>query len=717
MKVLLINIIVLSQLLCSQKKLSIKEISDNSPFKVASIPNIKWLNNQDAFTYLSKSKSIYKVNLVSNDTNIFLSNTTFKFKNKEISIVDYEINNTENYILIQSEKEKIWRRSFFGTYFIYDNKKKEMRRLTEENKLLRNVKFSPDGNKVSYVRKDNNLYVYDIKKKKQYQLTKSGSENYLNGIFGWVYEEEFSSYDSYKWSPDSKKIVFCEEDQSEVPIYTMIDELKLYPKLKTIKYPKAGQTNPKIRVGIVEATGGSINWIDLHVNNNDDYYIPRIYWVKSQKIFIVKIDRPQKKMVLFFYDTKSGKISEGIKDEDIVGWVDLNDDFQFLDNDEILWISEESGFKHIYHSDISGNLINVVTKGNWEVSKILNYNYRVNKIYFLGNRSSVKESHLFSVDLDGSNLTQITKEEGFHRVIISPSKKYFIDSFSSIKSPLKIILKNMKGNPLRVLDETNLNQYLEYDWSFPKFVNFLSDDKTVLLDGILTLPHNYDKNKKYPLIVYGYGMPGTQIVLNKWGSILNQFFAQEGFMVFSMDSRGMGGRGEDFKNLSYGDMSKYLIKDITSGVNYIIENYSVDKNKIGAWGSSGGGYFTALMLTRLSSIFSVGVSISPVVDFRLYDSIYSERSMGNPYSNEAGYDSVSIMSHIKNFKGSLLVMHGTGDDNVHFQNTTQLIDGFIDMNKMIDVFIYPNRDHSLRGGTTRFYVNTKLINYFKENLK
>ena len=716
MKVLLINIIVLSQLLCSQKKLSIKEISDNSPFKVASIPNIKWLNNQDAFTYLSKSKSIYKVNLVSNDTNIYLSNTTFTFKNKETTIVDYEINNTENYILIQSEKEKIWRRSFFGTYFIYDNQKKEMRRLTEENKLLRNVKFSPNGNKVSYVRKDNNLYVYDIKKKKQYQLTKSGSENYLNGIFGWVYEEEFSSYDSYKWSPDSKKIVFCEEDQSEVPIYTMIDELKLYPKLKTIKYPKAGQTNPKIRVGIVEATGGSINWIDLHTNNNDDYYIPRIYWLKNQKIFIVKIDRPQKKMVLFFYDTKSGKISEGIKDEDIVGWVDLNDDFQFLDNDEILWISEESGFKHIYHSDIDGNLINVVTKGNWEVSKILNYNSRINKIYFLGNRNSVKESHLFSVGLDGSNLTQITKEEGFHRVIISPSKKYFIDSFSSIKSPVKIILKNMKGNPLRVLDETNLNQYLEYDWSFPKFVNFLSDDKTVLLDGILTLPHNYDKNKKYPLIVYGYGMPGTQIVLNKWGSILNQFFAQEGFMVFSMDSRGMGGRGENFKNFSYGDMAKYLTIDHVAGVKHLINLGYIDSTRVGAWGWSGGGYFTCLMVTRNSKYFQTGVAIAPCTDFRLYDTAYTERYMGNLITNKPGYDSTSVLSWVNRMKGNLLIMHGSNDDNVHQQHTSKLINHALSLGKDVEWLIYPGKDHGIYGGGARKHLYKKMIEYFKRNL-
>tara|TARA_A100001015_G_scaffold163737_1_gene182031 strand:+ start:7998 stop:10103 length:2106 start_codon:yes stop_codon:yes gene_type:complete len=699
----------------SQKKLSIEQISDNSPFKVASIPNLKWLNDEDSFTYLSKSKSIYKVNLVSNDTTIFLSRKNIKFKKNEIPIVDYQINSTNRYVLIQSEKTKIWRRSFYGTYFIYDNQKKEMIKLTEANDSLRNVKFSPDGNQLSFVRIDNNLYNYDIKKKKQYQLTKSGSENYLNGIFGWVYEEEFSSYDSYKWSPNSKKIIFCEENQSDVPVYTLIDELKLYPQLKNIRYPKAGQNNPKIKVGIVDATGGSINWINLKDNN--DYYIPRIYWEKNGKIFLVKIDRSQKNITLLVYDIKSGKIFEGIKDEDTIGWVDLNDDYQFLDNDKLLWISEKSGFRHIHYSDINGNLINSVTKGQWEVNRILNYNQKDNKVYFTANRGSVKESHLFSINLDGSNLIKITNEEGFHRIMISPSKKYFIDSFSSIKSPPKIVLKNMRGNPIRILDKTNLNQYKEYNWSFPFFVNFLSNDKTVLLDGILTLPNDYDKNIKYPMIVYGYGMPGTQIVLNKWGNLINQFLAQEGFIVFSMDCRGMGGRGENFKNLSYGDMSKYLVKDIKAGVNYIINNYSVNANKIGAWGSSGGGYFTALMLTRLSSMFSVGVSISPVVDFRLYDSIYSERSMGNPNFNKAGYDSVSIMSHVHNFKGNLLVMHGTGDDNVHFQNTTQLINSFIDKNKMIDVFIYPNRDHSLSGGTTRYYLNNKLFNYFNEKLK
>ena len=281
----------------------------------------------------------------------------------------------------------------------------------------------------------------------------------------------------------------------------------------------------------------------------------------------MKLDRSQKNMTLLAYDIKSGKLFEAIKDEDSLGWVDLNDDYQFLDNDKLLWISEKSGFRHIHYSDINGNLINIVTKGQWEVNRILNYNEKDNKVYFTANRGSVKESHLFSINLDGSNLIKITNEEGFHRIMISPSKKYFIDSFSSIKSPPEIILKNMRGNPIRILDKTNLNQYKEYNWSFPFFVNFLSNDKTVSLDGILTLPNDYDKNIKYPMIVYGYGMPGTQIVLNKWGNLINQFLAQEGFIVFSMDCRGMGGRGENFKNLSYGDMSKYLVKDIKAGVN------------------------------------------------------------------------------------------------------------------------------------------------------
>ena len=329
---------------------------------------------------------------------------------------------------------------------------------------------------------------------------------------------------------------------------------------------------------------------------------------------------------------------------------------------------------------------------------------------------SVTESQLYSVSFDGTVLKQLTTEKGNHSIQFSPSGKYFVDSYSSVSQPTKIVLKKRDGTVVRIIEETEKNQFDNYDWSIPLFVTFKTHDGATLLDGIITLPVGYTKGKKYPMMVYGYGMPGTQIVRNSWGGLWNQFLAQEGFIVFSMDARGMSGRGEAFKNLSYGDMSRYLAKDHVAGIDYMVREWGADPDRVGAWGWSGGGYFTGLMLTKNGSHFKAGVSVAPVMDFRLYDTIYTERSMGLPQENEAGYDSTSVFSYVDNLQGHLLVIHATGDDNVHSQNTTQLVEKFVNAKKPLEVFYYPNRDHGIRGGNSRIHLYNKMFNYLREHL-
>ena len=700
------------------KRITFEHTQGKSPFQYASLGKMVWFSDSNDYLAIGKGNylnSIVKISFLDNDTSILIDSSLLNYKNKKISIDDMKLDSKGKKILISSNEEKIWRHSFFATYFVVDIESKQVLPVSSNNKRLRNVKFSPDGKFVAYVREDNNLYTFDLTRKKQRRISFSGSKTISNGHFEWVYEEEFGSYDAYLWSPDSKNIAYWEEDQSNVPIFKLFSEVSLYPQVKELHYPKAGQQNPSMSIFVSKTKGGGSK--RLFSGHQKDIYLPWMKWINNQEIVFMEMDRLQKKWQFIHTNIKKIKLSRGLSESDMSGWVDLHRNYFFLKNEDVLWLSEQDGWRHIYLHSKNGKKIRQITKGNWEVKNIIHFDEISKKIYFISNKESVFENRFYSIDFDGNNLKLLTSEEGSHSIKVLPEKNMFIDSFSSLREPTKHLLKKMNGELIKVLSETDKSQFNAYDWSFPEIIQFESEDKSVKLDGIITYPPDFSKNKRYPLIVYGYGMPGTQIVYNRWGSLWNQYLAQQGYIVFSMDARGMSGRGEKFKNLSYGNMSKYLSIDTAAGVKHLINKGFVHEDKIGAWGWSGGGYFTGLMLTKNAELFDVGVSVAPVMDFRLYDSIYTERSMGLPQNNEAGYDSTSVLSYVDRFKGKLLVIHGTGDDNVHSQNLTWLIEEFVKNDKQLDVFYYPDRPHSMRGGNARKNLYKKMVNYFNDHLK
>ena len=715
------TVILLAFAICSNlfggKRLTLEDVTGESPFEIASLGKIVWISGEDAYTFLKQSndvRSLYRVDLMTDDTTLFLDGERLKFNGSSVVVTNYSFSQDGHKILIQTDREKIWRRTNWGTYWIYNRETDEMVPVSKNNQRLRNVKFSPDGKMVAYVREDNNLYTFEIGRKRERQLTRTGTDVVLNGHFGWVYEEEFSIYDAYRWSPDSKTIAYWEENQSRVPVFTMINELELYPVTTEIRYPKAGQTNPTMRIGVVKATGGATRWMDI--GDNRDMYYPRIYWHSSEQLLVMRMRRLQNRWDLLICNPKSGKKKQGLMEMDENGWVSVHDNYRFLEKDEIVWISERSGYQHLYRHTLKGEELAQLSDGQWEATRIVHLDEERGVVYFMANKASVAESHLYSVSFDGTGLKQLTTEKGNHSVQFSSSGEYFVDSYSSVSQPSKIVLKKRDGTTVRIIKETEKKQFDDYDWSIPQFVTFKTHDGAATLDGIVILPVGYKKGKKYPMMVYGYGMPGTQIVRDRWGGLWNQFLAQEGFIVFSMDARGMSGRGEVFKNLSYGDMSRYLAKDHVAGIDYMVREWGADPDRVGAWGWSGGGYFTGLMLTKNGSHFKAGVSVAPVMDFRLYDTIYTERSMGLPQDNEAGYDSTSVFSYVDNLQGHLLVIHATGDDNVHSQNTTQLVEKFVNAKQPLEVFYYPNRDHGIRGGNSRIHLYTKMFNHLREHL-
>jgi len=698
--------------------LTYEEAMHNSPFKSASMGWTIPFPNEDAILIRGSGdnwRKWYKVDLLSSDTILFLDSTALNNKGDDLYVSDLEFSKKGDKVLIRTDSKKIWRYSHFSTYFVYDVLKKRLNPLTDQNKDLRNVKFSPNGELIAYIRKDNNLYVYDIPRGRQRQLTTTGSETISNGHFGWLYEEELTGYDGYRWSPNSESIAYWEEDESMVPEFSMINDLGQYPSTRKIRYPKAGERNPTLRIGVIRIKGAGRKWIDNAFV--DDDYLPWMEWVNDQKLSFIKMRRNQKNWDLFVSDRTTGRSLKVLSEDDEAGWLENHGQIRYLSDGKIIWISERSGYKHIWMSKHSGSRYWPITEGSWEVSNIVHIDEESKLIYFMANKESIFEKRLYSIRFDGTELALLTPESGSHSVRVTGTERYFIDTYSSLDVPRRILLKELKtGNIIRVLGETALDQFNEYEWSNPKIVHFPSADGSTILDGTLILPPDHDPDKKYPVIIHGYGMPGTQIVWNRWGSIWDQYLAQQGYVVFSMDSRGMSGRGETFKNLSYGDMSKYLALDNVAGINFLIDEGYADPKRIGAWGWSGGGYFTCLMLTRNAKYFKAGVAIAPCTDFRLYDTAYTERSMGMPQTNKAGYDSTSVLSWVHRMEGSILLMHGTEDDNVHAQHTTQFVQSALRSGKDVEWYQYPGRNHGIYGGGARDHLYKKMMEYFKENL-
>ena len=698
--------------------LSYEEAVLKSPFKIASMGWMIPVPNEDAYVFRGHGnnfKSWYKVSLPNQDTTLFLDSSVFNLNGNDLYISSLSFAKTGDKLLIKTDSEKIWRHSSIGTYFAFDLNLKTLIPISKNNQDLRNVKFSPNGKWVAYVRNDNNLYVYNFKRDKERRLTNTGSETISNGHFGWLYEEELTGYDGYRWSPDSESIAFWEEDESKVPEFILFNELEKYPTIQKIRYPKAGETNPSLRIGIVRIKGAGRKWIEFAKVDND--YLPWMEWVNDDKIAFIKMDRKQQNWDLFISNRRTRKSINILSESDPNGWLDNHGQIHFMKDGKIVWISEISGYKHVWMAKHSGSNYWPITSGDWEVSTINYIDEDAKRIYFTANKESVFEKRFYSIQFDGTGLKLLTPENGSHSIKISESKKYFIDTFSSLTNPKKILYRELKsGKIVKVLGETDLVQYEKYEWSTPQVVQFSTSDGKEILDGLITLPPNYDKTKKYPVIMYGYGMPGTQIVWNRWGRSWNQYLSQQGYIVFSMDARGMSGRGEAFKNLSYGDMAHYLAKDHLAGLNYLVDEGYADPNRIGAWGWSGGGYFTCLMLTKNGKYFKAGVSVAPVTDYHLYDTAYTERSMGLPQENSAGYDSTNVMSWMSRMEGSLLLMHGTGDDNVHSQNTTHFVQSALKAGKDVEWFQYPGRNHGIYGGGARKHLYKKMFDFLDEKL-
>ena len=735
-----LTIILMFGALFAQDKISLENVLDGT-FRTESIGRYDWKNNSDAYYFTERSDEgleFYEYNLASNDTL-----KAFTVQKSIISNFSYSFSPDQTKLLLKKNSVKIWRHSSYGSYFVYDILSESLVPVTSDPDSLRNVKFSPDSNKLAFVRNDNNLYLFDLNTEIEEQLTFDGSDDILNGHFGWVYEEEFGTYDSYKWSPDSNFIAFIREDQTYVKKFPLVDYEAQYPVVKYIRYPKTGEDNPIVSISILDLENKEYRSVHLP---DTAYYIPDIVWQKnSNNLYFVTLNRKQNNWNLYKYDftTNGGDL---VLNDSNDSWVDKksfftpNNDgswtsrggfsFAIMENGELVWISEKDGFKHIYRNRLDGRPINQITRGEWEVNSINAIDANNGIIYFSAKKETETENHLYSIRFNGSRLKRITKEKGSHSSAFSPTLNYFINNYSSFTTPPKTFVKDKNGKIVRLLKETDKSKFDQYGLTYPQLINIFTDDGT-RLNALITYPHNFDPMKQYPVILYNYGGPGSQLVTNRWGAgnhTLHQYFASRDFIIFSFDNRGTGGRGKAFKDLAYGDYGKYLVADHISAAKYLQGLTYVDGDNIGIWGWSGGGYLTNMCMTLASDYYKAGISIAPNVEPLLYDTIWTERYMGLVDENPEGYKNASVLTHVDKAKGYLLQIHGNADDNVHHQHSIKLAKAYAEHGKDMEMFIYSNANHGMSnnnfltedypadGWKNRYHLYKKMADFFMEHL-
>ena len=607
--------------------------------------------------------------------------------------------------------------------------------VTSSSEPAEDPKFSPDGNRIAYVRK-HNLYVRPLSGGNERALTRDTDENLLNGEVDWVYEEELYTRSNYFWSPDGNQIAFLQMNEKEVPTYPITDWIPTHATLDHQKYPQPGDPNPNVRLAVVNSDGGKLKWItvtgagtnSLPLGGNSNVLIPRFGWVRNGLLWAMALNRVQDRLDLYFIDVNSGK-SQLVMSESTDAWIDMHPevDFQTLSSgDRYLWTSWRDGHNHIYlyqfdkQNPLSGQakLVAQLTHGDWEVESIDGVDEQRGIIYFSANEGDWRQRNIFAVGLDGQNFRRVSKENGTHGADFDPKNaKYYVDTYSAMTTPPSISLCTIDGQCNAFWRPHSVEAY---KFLTPKFVDFKAADGTTTLQGVILLPENGPMmaNGKVPLILSPYGGPGAQTVRDAWGAMgsFDQILAWQGFAILKVDNRGMANRGKAFALPIKHNMGEVELADQLAALKQALQQFpQLDANRVGFWGWSYGAYFTLYALEH-SDLFKGGVAVAPVTDWRNYDSIYTERYMGLPKDNEDGYKKSSPVNFAGNLHGRLLEVHGTSDDNVHMQNTIQMINAFINSGKQFQLMLYPRKTHGIAGMQARTHLFHMIQNHFEEVL-
>jgi len=718
------KITLLFLLLCftvfGQQKITVEAIFKGE-FSAKGMDELQSMQNTNQYTVLNYDRTSRSMQINLFDFATLKKVSTLIDTKNQIKLLDgidsYTFSSDEKMILIANNTNPIYRHSFTADYYLYNIETEELNKVLEQ---VQEPTFSPDGKKIAYA-KGNNIFIYEIASQSNIPITTDGKKNaIINGITDWVYEEEFAFVRAFDWSKDSKKIAFIRFDESQVPEFSMSVFAKdLYPKIETFKYPKAGEKNSLVTLHLYDVDAKSIKNVDLSQYN--DFYIPRIKWTNDANVLAAQVlNRHQNNLDLLFVDGTTA-VTKVVLNEKDKAYVDITDNLTFLKDNSFIWTSEKDGFNHIYLYDKTGKLRNQVTKGNWEVTNYYGFDEKTKTVFYQSVENGSINRAVYKINLSGKNKVKLSQNTGANSATFSPNFEYFINIFSTTSQPTTYSLNESKtGKQVQVIENNEAlgSKLKSYDLPQKEFF-VLKTEKGNELNAWIMKPKDFDASKKYPVFMIQYSGPGSQQVVNQWGSSNEYWFmmlTQQGYIVACVDGRGTGFKGAEFKKVTQNQLGKYEVEDQIDAAK-VIGNYPfVDKSRIGIWGWSYGGFMSSNCILKGNDVFKMAIAVAPVTNWRFYDSVYTERYLQTPQENPKGYDDNSPINFVDKLKGKFLLIHGSADDNVHVQNSMQMMEALIQANKQFDSQIYPDKNHGISGGKTRIQLYNKMTTFIQNNL-
>jgi dipeptidyl-peptidase-4 len=732
---LVISLLFFSSQTFAQSTLKLEDIYSNDTYSAQRYGPVRWMKDNKGYSTLEKNatlegEDIVRYEAISGERKILVSAKELipKGEINPLSIENYEWSADNSKLLIFTNTRKVWRYHTRGDYWVLNLTTRVLTQLGKsiERTTMMFAKFSPNADKVGYVSK-NNIYVENIASGKIIQVTKDGSESIVNGTFDWVYEEELGCRDGFRWSPDGSKIAYWQSDTRNIGTFYMINNVdSIYSQPIPLPYPKVGTANSYVKVGVVAATGGESSWFDIPGDPTNNYLARMDFIPNSSEVMIQQLNRRQNQNTVWIGDANTMKLNKLFIDRD-EAFLDIHNNIMWLDNEKYFtWTSEKDGWLNLYKVSRDGKEFTTITKGNIDVVSINCIDPASGYVYYIASPENFTQRYLYRSKLDGSSTPEKvspTRQAGQHAYQISADANYAIHTFQNTSTPPIISLINLQSHqPIRVLvDNKQLADKVKaLKLNSKEFIKLDIDE--VVLDSWMIKPANFDPSKKYPLIFYVYGEPAGATVQDSWqgGDLWHQYLSQKGFVVVSIDNRGTKTpRGREFRKSIYGQIGILAAKDQATAAKVLFDTYEfIDTERIGMWGWSGGGQMTMNCLFRYPDIYNAGLAVSFVSDQRLYDNIYQERYMGLLEDNEANYIEGSPITHAHKLEGDLMVIHGTADDNVHYQSFEKLVNELIKHNKMFDMLSYPMRSHSINEReNTSYHLRQSMMRYWERVLK
>ena len=710
-----------------QKLLTIDDIYD--PIKKVDFsgrtPTIRWLKDGTHYLVVNdadgKTTRLEKVNARTGQASAFID--TAKMISAFLSLGGvteadarqlagrrtYSFNSDETAILIDWSND----------LFYYELGSGKAVRVTNDPEEEVGETFSPNGRMIAFVR-NNNMYVYDIAQGRERRLTSDGSAKILNGRLDWVYQEELygrGNFEAYWWSPDSTMLAYLRFDESPVPEFAVVDHIPLHQNVEITAYPKAGDPNPIVQLGVINAAGGATRWIDTFKYQPSDLLISRVSWTPdSRKVAYQAQNREQTFLDLNFADAKSGKSETAFRDQ-TKGWVEVIANPHWMTDGSFLWESERNGWRHIYHYDKDGKLVRQVTSGNWELRSFDKIDEKNRTVFFTATEHSNISPQIYRINLDGTGLTKLSNTEGTHRPSFNPDASHFVDSWSDVNTPTQTRLYSSDGKLVRVIEENALKALKQYKLGQTEFVQVKTRDGFVM-EARMIKPPDFDPQKKYPVLEFTYSGPHSSQVRNQWGGVSymwHQMMAQKGYLIWICDNRTASAKGAESEWGLYKNFGELELRDLEDGLTWLKLQRYVDGSRIALWGWSFGGYMTSYAMTHSKS-FKVGIAGGTVSDWRNYDSIYTERYMLTPQNNPEGYRRSSPIHFAKDLSGKILLIHGLMDDNVHVQNTVQFAYELQKAGKPFELMLYPKSRHGVTDPLLVKHMRTMMMEFIEKNL-